>query len=72
MDTVECTSKILCAVKVTVDSIEFVLFNTYMPCDKGYANHDLFEYIDVLNGVSDICNKTASNILYWAVTLTQT
>ena len=29
-------------------------------CDKGYANNDLFEYIDVLNEVSDICNKTAS------------
>ena len=45
---------------MTEDSIEFVLFNTYMSCDKGYANHDLFEYIDVLNEVSDICNKTAS------------
>ena len=31
-----------------------------MPCDNGYANHDLFEYIDVLNEVNDICNKTAS------------
>ena len=37
--------------KVTADSIEFVLLYTYMPCDKDYANHDLFEYIDVLNGV---------------------
>ena len=46
--------------KVTIDSIEFVLFNTYMPCDKDYANHDLFEYIDALDEVSDICNKTAS------------
>ena len=60
VDTIECISKRLCAVKVTVDGIEFVLFNMYMPCDKGYANHDLFEYIDVLNEASDICNKTAS------------
>ena len=58
VDTIECISKRMCAVKVTVDSILFVLFNTYMPSDKGYANHDLFEYIDGLN-VSDICNKTA-------------
>ena len=58
VDTIECISKRMCAVKVTVDSIVFVLLNTYMSCDRGYANHDLFEYIDVLN-VSDICNKTA-------------
>ena len=31
-----------------------------MPCDKDYANHDVFEYVEVLNEVSDICNKTAS------------
>ena len=60
LDTIESISKRLCAVKVTVDSIEFILFNAYMPCEKGYANHYLFEYIDVLNEVSDICNKTAS------------
>ena len=60
VDTIEYISKRLCAVKVTVDGIEFVLFNMYMPCDKGYANHDFFEYIDVLNDLSDICNKTAS------------
>ena len=46
--------------KVTVDGIEFVLFNMYMPCDKGYGNHDLFEYTDVLNEVNDMFNKTAS------------
>ena len=40
VDTIECIFKTLCAVKV--DSIEFVLFNMYMPCDKGYTNHDLF------------------------------
>ena len=60
VDTIECLSKRLSAVKVTVHGIVFVSFNMYMPCDKGYANHDLFEYIDVLNEVSDICNKTAS------------
>ena len=42
VDTIECISKRLCAVKVTVYGIEFVLFNTYMPCVKGYANHDFF------------------------------
>ena len=42
VDTIECISKRLCAVKVTVDDIEFVLFNMYMPCDKGYANHEFF------------------------------
>ena len=57
VDIIECVSKRLCA--VTVDSIEFVLFNTYMPCYKGYANLDLFEYIDVLNEESDICTKSA-------------
>ena len=51
VDTIECISKRLCAVKVTVENIE---------CDNGYANHDLFEYVDVLNEVSDICNKTAA------------
>ena len=60
VDTIESISKRLCAVKVTVVGIEFVLFNMYMPCDKGYANHDFFKYIDVLNEVSEICNKTAS------------
>ena len=60
VDTIECISKRLYDVKVRVDGIEFVLFNMYMPCDKGYANHNLFEYIDVLNEVSDIYNKTAS------------
>ena len=45
VDTTECISKRLCGVKVTVDSIEFVLFNMYMPCDKGYTNHDLSQYI---------------------------
>ena len=60
VDTIEYISKRLCAVKVTVDSIEFVLFNIYMPYDKGYANHDLFEFIDVLNELSDNCNKIAS------------
>ena len=43
-----------------VYSIEFVLFNIYMPHDKVYANHDLFECVDVLNEVSDVYNKTAS------------
>ena len=28
--------------KVTIDSIECVLLNMYMPCDKDYANHDVF------------------------------
>ena len=60
MDAIECISKGLCDVKVKVDGIEFALFNMYIPCDKGYANYDLFEYIDVLNEVTDICNKTAS------------
>ena len=60
VDTIECISKRMCAVKVKVNGIEFLLFNMYMPCDKGYVNLDLFEYIDVLNEVSDICNKTAS------------
>ena len=46
--------------KVTINSIEFVLFNMHMPRDKVYGNHDLFKYIDVLNEVSDIYNKTAS------------
>ena len=69
---IECISKRLCAVKVTVDGIEFVLFNMYMPCDKGYANHDLFEYIDVLNEVSVFVTKLHHNILYWVVTLAQT
>ena len=41
VDTIEHISKRLCAVKVTVDGIVFVLFNMYMPCDKGYATHDL-------------------------------
>ena len=45
---------------VTIESIETVLFNMHIPCDKGYANHDLFECIDVLNEVSDIYNKTTS------------
>ena len=31
VDTIECISKRLCAVKVTVDGIEFVLFNMYVP-----------------------------------------
>ena len=60
VDTTERISKRLCAVKVTVDGIEFVLFSTYNSCDKGYANHDLFEYIHFLNEVSDVCNKAAS------------
>ena len=72
VDTIECISKRLCAVKVTVDGIEFVLFSMYMSCDKCYANHDLFEYIDVLNEVSDSFNKTASQYFYWVVTLTHT
>ena len=42
VDTIEYISKRLCAVKVTVDSIEFALFNMYKPCDKGYANHNQF------------------------------
>ena len=42
VDVIECVFKRLCAVKMTVDSIEFVLFNMYMPYDKGCANHDLF------------------------------
>ena len=50
VNKIECISKRLCAVIVTVDSIKFVLFNTYMPCDKGYANHDLFD-IDILSEV---------------------
>ena len=55
-----------------VDSIEFVLLNMYMPCDMGYANHDLFECIDVLNEVSDICNKTAFQYFVLGVILMQT
>ena len=31
VDRIECISKRLCAVKVTVDGIEFVLFNMYVP-----------------------------------------
>ena len=31
-----------------------------MPCDMGYANHDLFEYVNVLSDMRDICNKAAS------------
>ena len=45
---------------MTVDTIEIVLFNMYMPCDKGYANLDLFDYTGVRNEVSYICNKTES------------
>ena len=52
MDAVECISKKLYQMKVTVDSIEFVLFNMCMPCDNGYANHNLFKHTDVLNEVS--------------------
>ena len=40
--------------KVTIHSIEFVLFNMHMPCEKVYANHYLFKCIDVHNKVSDI------------------
>ena len=38
---------IIDAMKVTVNSIEFALFNMDMPCDKGCENHDLFEYKDI-------------------------
>ena len=43
--------------KVTVDSIEFALFNMYMLCNRCYANHNLFEYLHINNEVSDICNN---------------
>ena len=42
VDITECVSDRMCVVKVRVDSIEFVLLNMHMPCDKGYANHDMF------------------------------
>ena len=43
--------------KAIIDSIEFALFNMYKLCNKGYANHNLFEYLDVHNEVSDSCNN---------------
>ena len=55
--------------KVTVDSIEFAWFSMYMPCDKGYTNHGLFEYIDLMKRVKYV-TKLHLNILY-GVILTQ-
>ena len=40
--------------------MELSLFNMYMPCDKGYVNRDLLEYGDILNEVSEMCNKSVS------------
>ena len=56
--------------KVTVDSIECVLFSMYVPRDKGYANYDLAEYINGLIEVSDICKNTASQYFVLGVILT--
>ena len=71
MDITEYLSKKLCAVKVTVGRIEFVLFIMYLPGDNGYVSHDLVEYV-VLIGGSDICNKSASQYFVFGVLLKQT
>ena len=60
VDKIECISKRICAVKITLDTVQLVLFNMYMPCDNGYDSTDLAEYCDVLNEVKHICNREAT------------
>ena len=45
MDIIDCIFKRLCYVKVIVDGIEFVSFNMYILCDKGYVKKQLYEYV---------------------------
>ena len=51
-EIINCLSKRLCAVKVTVGDLRFILFNVYMPTDPGNGNYDITEYKDVLNEIS--------------------
>ena len=54
----------MCAINVKIHELEFILFNVYMPCDKGAGNPDMQDYNNVLDEISDICNTSSTQLLF--------
>ena len=48
VEEVKCISSRLCALKISIDKLDILLINVYMPCDTGIVNGELIEYNDVL------------------------
>ena len=47
-------SKRICAVKVLIKNVQFLLFNMYMPCD---TPDNILEYMHVFDEICGICNR---------------
>ena len=51
---IQCNSKRLCAIEVTLENLKFILVNVYMPTDPGLGNYDILDFKEVLNEITII------------------
>ena len=61
---IKCESPRLCGIVMQVESNSFLILNAYMPCDKGYRDHDSFpEFIDVLHEIKLLIDTYDTNFV---------
>ena len=54
-------SKSICALKITIDEINILLINVYMPCSEN--NEAIDKYTNILEEISSLCIKSATQHL---------